>query len=118
MPAAIWTISTLTVTTNPVSPTLAPTIAASTVSAVPGRIRPAPGELEARARFGRDDADEGAGDAAEDGKDPQAPLHILANTEAKAPAHPERLAALAVSARASPAGWTSWLSGVSSVVLG
>ena len=66
----------------------------------PGRVRPALGELEDRARFGRDDADEGAGDAAEDGKDPQAPLHILANTEAKAPAHPERLAALAVSARA------------------
>ena len=35
VPIAIWTTSTLTVTTNPVSPTVAPTTVVNTVDAVP-----------------------------------------------------------------------------------
>ena len=90
VPVAIWTTSTLTVMTKPVSPTSAPTIVASTVLAVEGEycqicgnVMPRSTQMSAKAR-----AEPRRPPSS--GPHPQAPARVLAQREGAAPRHEPR----------------------------
>ena len=87
VPVAICTPRTLTVSAKPVSATIAPTIAASTVVAVEAEYVQYDGRIDGAVEQTTGIAEEGPEDPTEQRERPEAPLQVLAQAKPGAPGH-------------------------------